>query len=190
MLPDHAGCEPVEDLAADVDRIGKEERRQQHAAEERHGGEQLPQPQRDGGDQKLAEAERQSRHGRGPLDSPPPCGEGSGVPSVPILTYRPPQPSPIASRACPTCARFKCATGANPGCVGEGADCPRGEYTLKNADGDIKRPPPALATIGRNPSSLRLSARSRFRGAARENPLPCGPPKYRAGAKAARASRR
>src|SRR5260370_7392062 len=94
MVPDHAGCETVEDLAADVDRIGKEERRQQHAAEERHGGEQLPQPQRDRGDQKLAEAERQSRHGRGPLDSPPPCGEGSGGPSAPILTYRPPQPPP------------------------------------------------------------------------------------------------
>ena len=30
MLPDHAASEPVDDLAADIDRIGKEERRQQH----------------------------------------------------------------------------------------------------------------------------------------------------------------
>src|SRR5258707_12843589 len=98
MLPDHAGCEPVEDLAADVDRIGKEERRQQHAAEERDGGEQLPQPQRDGGDPKLAEAERPSRYRRDPPASPPPCGEGSGAggPTAPPLRDPPPRPSPTA----------------------------------------------------------------------------------------------
>src|SRR5258707_1613276 len=135
MLPDHAGCEPVEDLAADVDRIGKEERRQQHAAEERHGGEQLPQPQRDGGDQKLAEAERQSRHRRDPLDSPPPCGEesGAGVPSAPTLTYPPPRPSPIPSRARPTSPTFHSATAPNPGCAAEGAHSIRG--ALGNAPG-------------------------------------------------------
>src|SRR6266853_5170 len=55
MFPDHAASKPVEDLAADVHRIGKEERRQQHAPENRHSGEQLPQRERDDGDQKLTE---------------------------------------------------------------------------------------------------------------------------------------
>src|SRR5450631_1755124 len=36
--------------------------------------------------------------------------------------YPPLQLSPNASRACPTCARLKGATGVNPGCVGVRAE--------------------------------------------------------------------
>ena len=63
--------------------------------------------------------------------SPPPCGEGSGVGVAvggrnSLNNYPPPQPSPNASRACPTCA-----TSAEPGQArvpsGEGAHLTGGE---------------------------------------------------------------
>src|ERR1700704_6440135 len=76
MLPDHPAREPVEDLAADVHRVGKEERRQQHAAEDRHGGEQLPQPQRDDRDHKLTEEKGQAGHGDNPSSGRPGLAPG------------------------------------------------------------------------------------------------------------------
>ena len=52
----------ADDLAADIDRIGEEERRQHHAAEHRHGGKELPQPERDDGDQQLQGKKRRTAH--------------------------------------------------------------------------------------------------------------------------------
>ena len=66
MFPDRAGDEPGYDLCTDIDRIGKEERRQYHPAEDRHGTEQLPQPDNDHGDQQLAEQQMKPVHGAAP----------------------------------------------------------------------------------------------------------------------------
>jgi len=73
MFPDHATGEPVDDLAADIDRIGKEERRQQDAAEHRHGGEQLPHRQRNHGDQYLAEQQDGPAHHAAPIGACEAC---------------------------------------------------------------------------------------------------------------------
>jgi hypothetical protein len=62
VFPDHAAGEPGDNLAADVHRIGEEERRQQDAAEHRHGGEELPQCDADDGDGHLADEKHQARH--------------------------------------------------------------------------------------------------------------------------------
>ena len=72
--------------------------------------------------------------------SPPPCGEGSGVGVAvgglnSLNNYPPPQPSPNASRACPTCA-----TSAEPGQArvpsGEGADRASGKDVGQPAAND------------------------------------------------------
>jgi len=78
-----------------------------------------------------ANTEQQGADDGAASSSPPPCGEGSGVGVAvggrnSLNNYPPPQPSPNASRACPTCA-----TSAEPGQArvpsGEGAHLTGGE---------------------------------------------------------------
>jgi hypothetical protein len=57
-----ASGEPLHNLAADIDRVGEEERRQQDAAEQRDSGEDVPHRQRNDRDQQLQRQQRQARH--------------------------------------------------------------------------------------------------------------------------------
>src|SRR6516165_11185862 len=63
-------------------------------------------------------------------------------------------PSPVASRACPTCA-LCCATRAGPGCVGGGIKgggfCEKGHAQTRDMerDDDSRKSHPALRTIKR-----------------------------------------